>query len=76
MAAAAGLLGGMLVWMRPGTIAVLAAGLVCFGTARDWRRWAGAYCAAAGLPVGLLLGWQWLTFGSPPPLFSALARPP
>jgi 4-amino-4-deoxy-L-arabinose transferase-like glycosyltransferase len=63
-ATAAGLLGGALVWIRPGAAVLALAAPSALKPVRQWQRTAW-YLLGLVVPVGLLALWQWQMFGSP-----------
>jgi hypothetical protein len=64
-AAVAGVLGGGLIWIRPGTLALALAGLAGLTATRAVRMRCTHYLVGLLPFVLLLLVWQWRIFGSP-----------
>lgn len=64
-AAAAGVLAGSLICLRPASLPHLLAGLAAVTALPDRRRRTAAYLAGALPPLVLLGAWQWLVLGSP-----------
>jgi hypothetical protein len=61
----AGFLAGLLVWMRPGFLVLVLAGIAGLSAARNWKWRAAWYMAGLIPPLLLLAAWQWFAFGSP-----------
>lgn len=61
----AGMLGGMLVWLRYANAPLLFAGLAALTAQRSWRQGVLWYFLGAAPALASVGVWQWRTFGSP-----------